>query len=177
MKCLSLWQPWASLVAHGKKRVETRGWPLRYRGPLLIHAAKKWNREMADLCHRVEPFASVLKELGMTTPPVGGQRVQTPTNMPFGEIVGRVDVVECYPVSEVGSLGELFGPDTELVHLPGHPKYFSLQIGRNERAFGDYSAGRFAILCEKAVAFKEPIPYRGAQGLFDVPDDAVKAAA
>ena len=27
MKALTLWQPWASLVAHGYKTVEYRGWP------------------------------------------------------------------------------------------------------------------------------------------------------
>ena len=40
MKCLSLTQPWAGLVATGQKTVETRSWATRYRGPLLIHAAK-----------------------------------------------------------------------------------------------------------------------------------------
>ena len=39
MKSLSLWQPWASLVALGIKTVETRSWATSYRGPLAIHAA------------------------------------------------------------------------------------------------------------------------------------------
>lgn len=39
-KAITLTQPWASLVAVGAKRVETRSWPTSYRGPLLIHAAK-----------------------------------------------------------------------------------------------------------------------------------------
>jgi hypothetical protein len=37
---LSLKQPWAALVAHGLKSIEVRSWPVKYRGPLLIHAAK-----------------------------------------------------------------------------------------------------------------------------------------
>jgi len=41
MKALSLWRPWASLIADGRKKIETRHWELRYRGPLAIHAAKK----------------------------------------------------------------------------------------------------------------------------------------
>jgi hypothetical protein len=41
MKALSLWQPWASWIARGEKTIETRTWPARYRGPLLICAAKK----------------------------------------------------------------------------------------------------------------------------------------
>lgn len=40
MKALTLWQPWATLVALGLKRYETRGWTTLYRGPLAIHAAK-----------------------------------------------------------------------------------------------------------------------------------------
>ena len=41
MKAISLWQPWASAMALGWKRNETRSWATSYRGPLLIHAAKK----------------------------------------------------------------------------------------------------------------------------------------
>lgn len=40
MKALTLTQPWASLVACGAKKVETRSWGTSYRGPLAIHAAK-----------------------------------------------------------------------------------------------------------------------------------------
>lgn len=38
---LTLWQPWASLVAAGVKTVETRHWSTKYRGPLIIHAAAR----------------------------------------------------------------------------------------------------------------------------------------
>lgn len=41
IKALSLWQPWASLIADGYKRFETRSWKTNYRGPLLICAAKR----------------------------------------------------------------------------------------------------------------------------------------
>lgn len=40
IKALSLWQPWASLVAAGVKRHETRHWETAYRGPIAIQAAK-----------------------------------------------------------------------------------------------------------------------------------------
>lgn len=39
MKALSLWQPWAELMANGTKAIETRSWCTNYRGPLAIHAA------------------------------------------------------------------------------------------------------------------------------------------
>ena len=36
--CLSMHQPWASLMVHGFKRFEGREWTSKYRGPLWIHA-------------------------------------------------------------------------------------------------------------------------------------------
>lgn len=48
IRCLSLKQPWATLVAIGAKRIETRSWRTSYRGPVLIHASKgfpAWARE------------------------------------------------------------------------------------------------------------------------------------
>ncbi len=40
IKALSLWQPWATLVARGFKSRETRHWKTDYRGMIAIHAAK-----------------------------------------------------------------------------------------------------------------------------------------
>ena len=60
LRAISLWQPWASLIAMGEKHFETRSWATPYRGLLAIHAAKQWgigernafdwfNRDMPDL--------------------------------------------------------------------------------------------------------------------------------
>lgn len=40
MKVLTLHQPYATAIALGHKRYETRSWWTSYRGPLAIHAAK-----------------------------------------------------------------------------------------------------------------------------------------
>lgn len=40
IKALSIKQPWANLLASGKKTIETRLWPTEYRGPLLIVSSK-----------------------------------------------------------------------------------------------------------------------------------------
>jgi len=55
MKALTLWQPWASLVATGAKRIETRSCVTKYRGPLAIHAAKEVG---ADSCDSAFPLWS-----------------------------------------------------------------------------------------------------------------------
>lgn len=39
MKCLSLKQPYAHLLASGKKTVELRKWNTKFRGQFLIHAS------------------------------------------------------------------------------------------------------------------------------------------
>jgi hypothetical protein len=37
---LSLKQPWATLLVHGRKSIEVRNWPTARRGRVLIHAAR-----------------------------------------------------------------------------------------------------------------------------------------
>jgi len=50
------------------------------------------------------------------------------------------------------------------------------QLGTIERLYGDYSDGRYAWFLTDVVALDEPIGYRGAQGLFNVPDELLQAA-
>ncbi len=40
-KAISLKQPWANLVASGKKSIETRKWSTKYRGDLVICSSQK----------------------------------------------------------------------------------------------------------------------------------------
>jgi hypothetical protein len=171
MKCLSLWQPWATLLVTGHKRVETRGWPIRHRGPLLVHAAKKWNRAAADLC-LTEPFRSALAAFGVPPAPRNFSaadmvRRAAGWDLPFGAVIGRVDVVECYRTEDV--LFDSSGLDV----IPRFPvdqvRNGKLRLWPDpERAFGDYSPGRFAFLCANPVRFDKPIPCIGRQGLFNV---------
>lgn len=62
MKALTLYEPWASLVALGAKKIETRSWPTKYRGPLAIRAAKSYEAWHMNLSWE-EPFYSALKPL------------------------------------------------------------------------------------------------------------------
>lgn len=66
MKIISLLQPWASLI--GVKKIETRSWATKYRGPLGIHASKAFPKVNDDLCYD-EPFNSALK--GLYPPTLG----------------------------------------------------------------------------------------------------------
>jgi hypothetical protein len=44
MKAITIIQPWATLIALGEKKFETRSWTTKYRGPLAIHAGMKWGK-------------------------------------------------------------------------------------------------------------------------------------
>lgn len=41
MKAISLWNPWAEAMAREMKRNETRSWPTKHRGDLVICSARK----------------------------------------------------------------------------------------------------------------------------------------
>jgi hypothetical protein len=62
---LSLKQPWAALLAAGRKSIEVRAWATRLRGPVLIHAAR-----VPD--PRPEAWALVPPELRSDAALVGG---------------------------------------------------------------------------------------------------------
>ena len=47
MKALSVRQPWAGLIASGRKKIELRSWATPYRGPLAIHAGLTVDRPAA----------------------------------------------------------------------------------------------------------------------------------
>jgi hypothetical protein len=90
MKCLTLMQPWASLIVHGYKRYETRSWVTSHRGPLLIHAGRRFPEPVREMCMQL-PFAGCLRHMG----------VLLPSQLPLGAVVGVVTVVDCIPASDL----------------------------------------------------------------------------
>ena len=138
IKALSLWQPWASLVAIGAKSIETRHWSTHYRGPIAIHAAKRWTREEQSITSLFRHTQTAL-----------------PALPPLGAIVA---------VGRLAACEQMTAPLIELVAEP-------------ERTYGHYTIGRWMWMLEDVVALGEPVPYRGRQGLFDVPVDALPEEA
>jgi len=53
VKALSVRQPWAELIAQGRKTIELRSWRTDYRGPLLICAGVAWHPEGVALHGRI----------------------------------------------------------------------------------------------------------------------------
>lgn len=175
MKCVSLWQPWASLLVAGEKFCETRTWHLQHRGPLLIHASKRWDSNIAFAAAEPLFMRPALKRCGFTLT----ADAKAAWGLPLGCIVGCVEVVGSIPTSEC-RLAISRGVSIQTGTHDGKP-WRALNFDMKEQAMGDFSRGRFAWFCQNAVRFDQPIPYRGAMGLFDVPDsivaDAMKAGA
>jgi len=88
MKALTLYQPHATLVAIGAKRVETRKLKWGYRGPLAIHASL--SNIWLDLCAE-EPFRSVLAAAGFCGP----------ADLPLGKIVCVTSIRDCVSADRV----------------------------------------------------------------------------
>jgi hypothetical protein len=55
MRCLSVKQPWASLIASGRKTIEVRSWSTKYRGPLIVCASAAPDRRPFARAHELGP--------------------------------------------------------------------------------------------------------------------------
>lgn len=163
MKALSFTQPWASLVAIGAKQIETRSWNTTHRGLIAIHAARDFKPDAQELC-ATEPFRSTLLEARAKLPnfhqnPKTGQV----SGLPLGAVVAVGVLAEVRRMVE-GYAGvlkmETLDPRSGIVNyrdLPDGP----------EREFGYYAAGRYAFVLRDVAMLREPIPARGALGLWD----------
>jgi activating signal cointegrator 1 len=158
MQAISLWQPWASLMAHGLKRIETRSW--RYRGKLpavlAIHATAKVDEKLvAQLINDRQTGAEFRRALTMMGCPVHefqrtGLYACTGGLLPAGAVVAIGRLVECVTTTV------LIGPD-----LLGIPCLARKLLTDQERAFGDYSVGRYAWVFDRIERLDPPVPAKG----------------
>ena len=79
MKAISLWQPFASLIAAGHKTIETRRWPTSHRGDLLICAAQR--RMGFEELYLMASMERTSREI--------------PRPIPYGQALAIVRVVGC----------------------------------------------------------------------------------
>lgn len=87
--CLSMHQPWASLLVVGIKKVEGRSWYTSHRGRLWIAATVKKPTDqeidfVEDMYRNMQP----------------NQDLEFPRDYPTGCLLGCVDVVECWSHEE-----------------------------------------------------------------------------
>ncbi len=143
---ISLWQPWATLIAIGAKQHETRGWSTKHRGRILIHASKRWTTSLT-VVSTSDRFRQALERASVTFTPTS----RAPgCGLPLGAFVAEAELVQVIPTEDVD-----VAPDAD------------------ERYFGDFSPGRFAWRLANVHRLAVPVPYCGRQGLFRVPSDVL----
>ncbi len=160
-KLIVLTEPWATLMAIGAKRWETRSWGTNYRGPIAIASSKNYPRECRELA-RTAGFAiqlSYARDCWSALP-----------EDTLGHVLCVVD------------LRSVFQVKLDMV-TPTPPQWIdhakrqldATEPGAHELAFGDYSSGRriwmtrdFRPGLRRLIT---PVAAVGHQGLRDLPAD------
>jgi hypothetical protein len=151
MKAISMWQPHGSLLTTGAKPFETRSWETKFRGPILIHAAKHFNvwewdhylnlpsyrMGLAPLLGKKMVFVNGDPDPAFDPGPIPWEII------PLGAFIGMAELVDCIPTEKMTPAQKI-----------------------RARGFGDFSAGRFAWEMAGVKRFKTPITSRGYQRLF-----------
>jgi len=157
---LSLWQSWASLMAAGAKKIETRSWPISYRGLVAIHAAKKWDDDLAEMAAG-RRFREAL--FGSEESP----KVPTATSAQIARSNG-IHLAGLLPRGCFVALGKL----RHCLSTTDHSKLIPPTTS-DEYHFGDYSPGRFMWVFDEIWKLSSPVYARGHQGLWKLDERTV----
>lgn len=157
MKAITIWQPWATLIAIGAKRYETRSWSTTYRGPLAIHAAKRKIGgvpfEDSPIMMEVGDYQVVRKNVRAAGSKIRseGDFLRTPA-LPWEDDEFIYDWPIRYgaviAVVEIESIG------------------YTENVPVEERVLGDFTPGRFAWKLANVQPIS-PVPAQGSQRLWN----------
>jgi len=142
VKAISLWQPWASAIALGLKRNETRSWSTHYRGIVAIHAARRDTRDLRCFFDR-------LMCKGAFYHPFQNASLFSFTSLPRGRVVAVAEISEIVTTEVALKVGIIFPLEMEL---------------------GDYGINRFVWRMENIRPLTQPYFLKGMQGLFEIGD-------
>jgi hypothetical protein len=163
MKAITVWQPWAALLACGAKKYETRSWATNYRGPIAIHAAKK--------PFNTDPYFD--RELYHFADALGLPDIYSFDTLPLGCVIATAELVNCwYIVAHPGTNVDIakhipIGAESMTTdkHAPDFSDYFiPTEI---EMLFGDWTPGRYAWELANVKMLQDPILAKGAQRLWN----------
>lgn len=159
MKAITIWQPWASLLAHRVKTYETRSWETSYRGPIAIHAAaikvpQVLNRYFPGERERYIFLDAIGKGLKgcYTTEEIMGILNELPTS----SVIATANLVGCHKISSPSS-------DKHFIRMESG---WSEMSSYTELALGDWSDGRYAWEFS-GMKLTDPVPAKGKQGLWN----------
>ncbi len=160
MKAITIWQPWASLIACGAKKYETRSWATNYRGPIAIHVAKKDIYRMMNTLPP-EVVISVFNTFRRAYEADGG--IQKRLASVQGCIIATAELVSCMHISHHSDFGICASAESQ--HSNGL-RY--ILPSKQEMLFGDWTPGRYAWELANVQMLPEPVPAKGKQRLWEV---------
>lgn len=149
MKAITILQPWASLIACGAKKIETRSWPTNYRGPIAIHAGK--GKKYYGLEHQ-EPFLTALEDQILISEDIGGpveaEYEDVRSDLPYSAVIAIAELVDCQEMTmeKIVAWRDIYG--------------------KNEVAFGDFEPGRYAWILDNVRPIR-PVSARGQQRIWN----------
>lgn len=156
IKALTLTEPWASLVATGHKKFETRGWQTHYRGVVAIHAAKGITGAEVDFAATNEHSL------------IGTGRAKIPV---YGEKTGKVSKAFTETRGKVLGVGLLrlcgYADAIQIGHKVTLADESVYEVTPTEWALGGWGAGRYWWLITHVHRLEAFVPARGALGLWD----------
>ena len=181
MKAITIWQPWASLLACGGKRFETRSWATSYRGPIAIHAAAPSIYRILKKCFPMGNWSyhpdyqaqlafldALSKAFDVSDDGIMDylERLPTKAVIATAELVNVWHIVH-HPGLDVDEAKHIdIGAEslTKNKHDPHFGDYFVPT--EMEIALGDWTPGRYAweIADVKMIT---PVPVSGRQGLWE----------
>jgi hypothetical protein len=150
-RCMTLWQPWASLIVYGIKRFEGRMWNSGYRGPLWIHAgAKEPNKK--DIEEVEEFYREMIKKERERNPEKykGKPEPVFPKKYPSSCLIGVVDVQDVWTKDEYNQR---------------NPKYLKKETSND-----------FAFVLRNPRYLPIPIKCKGSKEIYEIPKDRAQIA-
>jgi hypothetical protein len=140
MKALTICQPYAHLIMAGEKVVENRTWPTTYRGSLLIHAGK--SRGWLERDETGSRIAKVSCGVPIST-------------MAFGAVVGIATLDMCLRKDNI-----LQNAQTDRSKWARDWEFLAKH---------EHTNGPWCWVLKDIKRFQTPVPFKGAQQIFDVP--------
>lgn len=141
MRAVTIRQPWATLIAVGEKRFETRSWATKHRGHIAIHAGKVIDNKA---CQHPEIKAMLAKH-----------GYFTPSDLPIGAVIATGIVTDCWQA--------FTQEDKIILESAGRIKH----ITAFEEIVGNYTEGRYAWELDQMKLLQEPISAKGYLSLWN----------
>lgn len=179
MKALSLWEPWATLIALGVKRIETRSWPAP--SSLLgerfaVHAAKRTpdvGAVVGDWITWRAGTGHVLAPRDCAADPARQHRLALGCVVATARLLASVPIVERDENETTEAFVRVLDPVRDGMALTLHPRWGHYLDVTAELPYGDYRSGRWAWVVGD-LNIIDPVPARGAQRLWNwEPPDGV----